>query len=89
MINLKKLEQQTATASAQAATAELDRMISLHEQQAIAVKNRIKRYLYNVAMHPNGERYYKGTDGSLAISMVQHAVAAEALKELKAELEGE
>lgn len=85
MINIKKLLDDVGQADAERATAELDRMIHIHEKTAAMHKKALKKYLLH---HARGESHaYGGSDEGRAIRYAQHSVAAAMLRELKTELE--
>jgi hypothetical protein len=86
MIDIEKLKGGITKDGAAAATAELNRMIALHENNAHALKERIKRYLYAHATKDHPEQMYRGNEGSIGCQYAAQVGAAALLTELREEL---
>ncbi len=88
-MNIEKLQDEMKKASADKASAELDRMIKIHEDIATNNKEILKRYLLSLAITPGKAAEYALTSaqGNAAIDHSRHKQIAKDLKRLKAELE--
>ena len=85
MINTDKLNEELAKASAAKATAELDRMIKLHSDEAAKQEETIKRYLLGFATTPGKAADYS-TATSTASELIKHEQVRDRLIKLKESL---
>jgi len=84
-MNLDKLTDELAKASAAKAGTELERMIKLHEEEVNKHYTSIKVYLQQVGTVPGKAMDYSASNSSMT-EMVRNKIALSILQELKQDL---